>query len=329
VQKGGIDLPDASFVVGTNGSTLGDFATFLQDLAAIDTSLTTTDGQTPGVTVDATGALVVVSNAGEPNAISIEASDIRNETSGRLPFSFTTTPATGEGVSTAMIVFDSLGNPVEVRLRAAMESRDESGVVWRFFVESTDDTDPSPLLGTGTLSFDQNGQLVASTGTDITIDQADSGSATPLSFSLDMSDVTGLNFGNDTSSLVLATQNGAPGGTLIDYGIDGDGILVGTFSNGRTQQYGQLALATFRNNEGLSALNGNNFEVGINSGDAQITAPRTQGAGSIISGSLELSNVDLSREFVNLITASTGFSAASRVIRSADDMLQELLLLAR
>jgi flagellar hook protein FlgE len=329
IQKGGIDLADGTFVVGTDGSTLGDFATFLQNQMAIDPSLTTADGQTPGVTVDDTGALVVISNAGEPNAISIDASDIRNETSGRLPFAFSTTPATGEGVSTAMVVYDSLGNPVEVRLRASMESRSESGTVWRFFVESTNDTDPSPLLGTGTLTFDQDGQLVASTGTDVTVDQTDAGSATPLSFSLDVSNVTGLNFGNNASSLVLATQDGSPGGTLIDYEINQQGILVGTFSNGRTQQYGQLAVATFRNNAGLTAINDNNYAVGVNSGDARVSAPQVQGAGAIASNSLELSNVDLSREFVNLITASTGFSAASRVVRSADDMLQELLLLAR
>ena len=228
-----------------------------------------------------------------------------------------------------MVVFDSLGNPVEVRLRASMESRNESGTVWRFFAESTNDSDPTPLLGTGTLTFDQDGQLVASSGTDLTIDQTQAGSATPLSFSIDMNNVTGLNFGNNASSLVLATQDGSPGGTLIDYEINNQGILVGTFSNGRTQQYGQLAVATFRNNAGLTALNQNNYAVGINSGDAQISAPQVQGAGAIVSNSLELSNVDLSREFVNLITASTGFSAASRVVRSADDMLQELLLLAR
>lgn len=329
IQKGGIDLPDASFVVGTDGSTLGDLATFMQNQMAIDPSLTTTDGQTPGVTVDETGALVVVSNAGEPNAITIDASDIRNETSGRLPFAFTTTPATGEGVSTAMVVFDSLGNSVEVRLRVAMESRNESGTVWRFFAESTDDTDATPLLGTGTMTFDQDGQLVASDGTNITIDQSSAGSATPLSLTLDLDNVTGLNFGDNTSSLVLATQDGSPGGTLIDFEINQAGILVGTFSNGRTQQYGQLALATFRNNAGLNALNDNTYAVGVNSGDAQISAPQVQGAGSIASSSLEASNVDLSREFVNLITASTGFSAASRVVRSADDLLQELLLLAR
>jgi flagellar hook protein FlgE len=127
----------------------------------------------------------------------------------------------------------------------------------------------------------------------------------------------------------MATQDGTPGGTLIDYEIDNEGVIVGTFSNGRTRTFGQLALATFRNPSGLNGLGDNTFAVGVNSGEAMVSAPQTEGAGAIQSGALELSNVELSREFINLITASTGFSAASRVVRSADDLLQELLLLAR
>ena len=328
VQKGGVDLPEAQFVVGTDGTTLSDFASFLQGITGIDTSIAGT-GQTPGVTVDGTGALVITSNPGEPNALSIEASNIRNSTTGRLPFTFTSTSAAGEGVTTSFDVFDSLGNTVNVRLRATLESRDDSGALWRFYVESIDHPGGNPLLGTGTISFDQNGQFVSATGTEVTIDRSGAGAVSPLSFSLDLSNVTGLNFGDGESSLVMDTQDGVPGGTLVDYEIDADGVMVGTFSNGITRNFGQLALATFRNNEGLQARGDNMFVVGVNSGDATIGAPNVQGAGSIRSGALELSNVDLSRQFVNLITASTGFSAASRVVRSADDLMQELLLLAR
>jgi flagellar hook protein FlgE len=198
IQKGGVDLPQRQFVVGTDGSSLSDFAAFIEQLAAIDTTTPTPAGQTPGVTIDATGALVITANAGEANAISIDPSDIRNETSGKLPFAFAATPATGAGLTTAFTVFDSLGNPVEVRLRLAMEARDDSGTTWRFFAESIDDSDASPLLGTGTLSFDQDGRLVASTGTTLNIDLASNGGASPLAVTLDVNGVTGLNFGNGT-----------------------------------------------------------------------------------------------------------------------------------
>ena len=71
------------------------------------------------------------------------------------------------------------------------------------------------------------------------------------------------------------------------------------------------------------------FTVGPNSGEATVLAPQTGAAGSIVAGALEQSNVDISREFINLISAQTGISSASRVVRVADDLLQELLLLAR
>jgi len=88
-------------------------------------------------------------------------------------------------------------------------------------------------------------------------------------------------------------------------------------------------VATFANPEGLLARSNNTYFVGPNSGEARITAPLVLGAGKISSGTLELSNVDLSREFINLITSSTAFSAASRVVSTSDQLLQELLLVAR
>ena len=111
--------------------------------------------------------------------------------------------------------------------------------------------------------------------------------------------------------------------------IDRDGIVTGTFTNQKTRVFGQVALATFPNNEGLVALSDNTYTFGPNSGEARIVTPQTAGAGSIRSGFLEQANVEIAREFVNLITASTGIASASRVVRVADDLLQELLLLAR
>jgi flagellar hook protein FlgE len=228
-----------------------------------------------------------------------------------------------------MIVYDSLGNPVEVRLRLAMESKTTNGNTWRFYVESPDDSDASAVVGTGTITFDQNGQFVSATGTDIQVDRADTGAASPLALSLDFSNTTGLSRGAADPTLVMTTQDGYPAGTLIDYGIDEDGIITGTFSNSQTRVYGQVAVATFANAEGLIAKSENTFVPGANSGEAVVGEPRTLAAGSIRAGALEQSNVELSREFIGLVQASTGFSAASRVVRTADDMLQELLLLAR
>lgn len=332
--KGGVSIKESTFVVSTTGSTLGDFAQFVESALGIDTD--PASGGSPGVTVSdgseyPAGALLIRSNFGETNAVELNAGSVTN-TTGALtsPFSFATVaPAVGEGVTTSFKVFDSLGNPVDVRLRLALESKSPTGTTWRFYAESVDDTDLSSMLGTGTITFDVNGQFVGATGTDLGIDLAGVGSVSPLAFALDLSGLTGLAATDGSSDLVMASQDGAPAGILTGYSIDAVGIVTGTFSNQQTQVLGQVALATFPNSEGLVASSGNTFTIGPNSGDAAIVAPRMLGAGSIRSGALEQSNVDIAREFVNLITASTGISSASRVVRVADDLLQELLLLAR
>jgi flagellar hook protein FlgE len=333
-SKGGIATSEATFVVGETGSTVGDLMTQLEAIFGINTAAAT--GGTPGVRIgDGTdgpaGAIVLESNPGELNAVQLDSASILNRTGiNGAPFSFTTTTeALGGGVTTTFGVFDSLGTNVDVRLRAVLESKSEAGTVWRFYAESVGDSDLSPALGTGTISFDPNGQFIAATGTDITIDRAGEGSTTPIALTLDLSGLTGLSSTTGSSELIMASQNGAPPGTMTNYAINRDGIVTAVFSNQQQQVLGQIAMATFVNNEGLVAGSDNTFVPGPNAGEASVIAPQTGRAGSIISGALEQSNVKIAREFVNLITYSTGVSAASRVVRSADDLLQELLLLAR
>ncbi|MFN7022121.1 MAG: flagellar hook-basal body complex protein, partial [Phycisphaerales bacterium] len=103
----------------------------------------------------------------------------------------------------------------------------------------------------------------------------------------------------------------------------------GGFTNGLTRTVGQVALATFSNPEGLVDIGSNLFTPGPNSGTPIIGEPLSLGAGRIVGGSLELSNVDLSQEFINLILASTGYSASSRVISTTDQLMQQLLVLGR
>ena len=88
---------------------------------------------------------------------------------------------------------------------------------------------------------------------------------------------------------------------------------------------GQIALAAFSNYEGLVDMGGNTYMAGPNSGLPVITAPMENGAGSLVGGALEAANVDISNEFINMIVASTGFSAASRVITTSNQLLTELL----
>jgi flagellar hook protein FlgE len=332
--KGGIATQPSTFVVGTTGSTVGDLAQHLEAVLGINTDPQT--GGVPGVTMSAgpdpaPGTLVINSNLGVVNAIAMDGTSIINTTGAiTAPFLFETiTPAVGEGFTTSFGVFDSLGNLVEVRLRFALESKSEDGATWRYYAESTGDTDLSPVLGSGTIAFDPDGRFLGATGTNLSIDRAGVGSTTPVSFALDFSLLAGLATPDGSSEVIMDSQNGTPAGIMQGYRIEQDGRVFGMFSNQTEQVLGQVVVATFINNEGLIAESGNTFVPGPNSGDPTIQAPQTGLAGSVISGALEQGNVEIAREFINLISYSTGIASASRVVRTADQLLQELLLLAR
>lgn len=333
VKKGGRQLPQEQFQVTAN-STLGDFATFLQNNLGINTDPAA--GTTQGVRISdgsggiPAGTLIVEGNAGVANSIDIDLSAIRSSNINfNVPFNFTETQAAdGESLYTSFIAYDSLGTPLQVDVTLVLDSKSNAGNVWRFFAESRDDTDLSPVLGqTGTLMFDNDGQLLAVADNQIRIDRQDTGALSPLRIDLNFDNVTGLT--TQRSGLVMTSQDGFGTGTLNSFSVGRDGVITGTFSNGLTRPLGQIALATFTNPEGLIGKMNNLYVVGPNSGAAVIGTPEQLGTGSVASGALELSNVDLTREFIGLITASTGFSASGRVISTSNELLNELLLIAR
>ncbi len=326
IKRGGRDVPPETFVVGTTGSTVGDFLAWMDEVIGIDT--TPGVAGSPGVSVTVDGRLEIRGNAGTANAISIQSGALISDGSTQVPFAFSETQAAnGESTTTTFIVYDSLGTPIPLNVTMVLEDRTTGSSTWRYYATAADDTDVAFDVGTGTLTFDANGQFVAAGDTGIIINRADSGATDPLTVTLDFSRLNGLNA--QSSGVVMSFQDGLATGTLLDYSIGQDGIISGTFTNGLNQVLGQIALATFSNPSGLISRSNNIFFIGPNSGEARVGAPMTLGAGSITAGALELSNVDLSREFINLITSTTAFSAAGRVISTSDQLLQELLLLAR
>ena len=144
--------------------------------------------------------------------------------------------------------------------------------------------------------------------------------------SVDLGAVTGY---AELSTVAVSEQDGSAAGTLKSYSITGDGSIVGTFSNGATQTLGKIAMATFANPEGLEKAGGTAYRASVNSGAARMGEPGQAGFGSLVSGALEMSNVDLSQEFTNLIVAQRGFQANARIITTSDEVLQELTQLKR
>lgn len=143
---------------------------------------------------------------------------------------------------------------------------------------------------------------------------------------VDLSDVTGY---ATLSTAAISDVDGRQAGTLDGYTISADGTLIGSFSNGESQALAQVALATFTNPGGLEKVGNSGYVATANSGAMALGAPGQPGHGSLAGGTLEMSNVDLSQEFTNLIVAQRGFQANARIITTSDEVLQELTDLKR
>ncbi len=339
-DKGGRSLPAQSFTVGQPGqSTLADLQGFLQKSMGIDTTVpvpTNPAVPTPGVTTEidpvSGGAVLVLSgNSGSENALSLAGSAFTDST-GASPLSFNdginaagqiSNPA-GESVHTSFIVYDSLGTPLTMDITTVLQSKSDTGSVWRFYADSPNAADKNLALASGTLSFDTAGKLINQSGNTILLDRTGTGAKSPQ-VKVNFGTLTSLTSSSTESGLKMTQQDGSSIGTLNSFSIGADGSIIGGFSNGLTRTVGRVAMATFKNPQGLVDQGGNMLTTGPNSGVAIITSPTTLGAGAIRSGTLELSNVDLSKEFINLIISSTGFQAASRVISTSNQLLTELM----
>jgi flagellar hook protein FlgE len=151
--------------------------------------------------------------------------------------------------------------------------------------------------------------------------------------SVDIGEIGGMDesttqFASESTNKIVR-QDGYGLGYLEDFRIDQSGIITGIYSNGTNRALGQLALAGFVNPGGLEKAGDNTFVVSINSGEPLIDPPGAAGKGSIIAGTLEMSNVDLAEQFTDMIVTQRGFQANSRTIQTSDQMLQEVLTLKR
>ncbi|MGT2463318.1 flagellar hook protein FlgE [Sinomonas atrocyanea] len=143
---------------------------------------------------------------------------------------------------------------------------------------------------------------------------------------VDLGTVTGY---AGMTTVAATSQNGSSAGTLEAFTLGSDGSLIGSFSNGLKQTVGRIALAKFTNPSGLEKAGDSGYTVTANSGTAQIGQAGDPGFGTLAGGALEMSNVDLSQEFTNLIVAQRGFQANARIITTSDQVLQELVDLKR
>jgi flagellar hook protein FlgE len=214
--------------------------------------------------------------------------------------------------------YDSTGLERQIQLTFV-----KSSTAGPWTVSATDGTatTPAPPAPPYTLAFDPNGALNPGTS-----GLTGAGTLNLGGVTVDLSTVTGFAGVNTISA---NTQDGHSAGTLQSFALGSDGSITGSFSNGLKQVVGQIALTSFTNPAGLEKAGGSMFSASVNSGTALVGTAGTGGRGGLVGGSLEMSNVDLSSEFTNLIIAERGFQANARVITTSDEVLQELVGLKR
>jgi flagellar hook protein FlgE len=200
---------------------------------------------------------------------------------------------------------------------------------WDWAVTESDANITSLAGATGQLVFNSSGAVTSGGSPSLSITYgAAAGGATPQAITLDFgsaSNTKPMTGYAASSTAALARQDGYTAGSLTGFSISADGSISGTFDNGRTNTIGQLILANFSNSGGLTREGQNLWRESVNSGTPAVGRPGTGGRGSLLPGSIEGSNVDLAREFTELITTQRGFEASARIIRVGDEILQTVV----
>lgn len=213
-------------------------------------------------------------------------------------------------------VYDSLGT--EHTITTTVTKVDNNNWTW----EATNSS--GVVIGNGSLSFDTKGNLIAAPGSTISFTPT---GADTITITPDFSDVT--QFDSNSSEINSPFQDGYPMGQLQSFNIDSSGKVIGIFSNGMNKALGQMAIANFTNPAGLMRAGDTMFQASGNSGPAQVGQAGQSGRGLVTPGAVEMSNVDLSQEFTDMIVTQRGFQSNSRIITTSDEMLQELVNLKR
>lgn len=336
--SGDLVNPSGLKVQGYTANGDGTFAAALSDVKAPTSAIPAraTTEATITANLDATTPRVSVTDP-VTGAVTYPAFDAQNP-SGTSSFSDTLT------------VYDSLGAAHSVDVYFRKETEAATGNTWSWFaLASGDETDlagggtagQNLQIGTGTLTFNSDGALTA--GSPSTVSVTFDG-ATAQAMTLDMGTALGavdpdtqeISDGLDgltqfasPSNVSSHSQDGYSAGDFSGIAIDGTGVVQGLYTNGEKLDLAQLAIAKFQSNDGLGRAGESLWIDTRESGQAAYGTAGSGGRGATSAGAVEASNVDLAEEFVGLIQHQRSFSANSKTITTADEMLQELINIKR
>lgn len=238
-------------------------------------------------------------------------------------------------------IYDGLGTGHDIRISTIKIAQNK----WAVEVHAIPETDvssalPNGQVAVGTIEFNGDGSLRSiSSGLTNSIKMIWTNGAIPSQVTVDWG-TAGQPFGTVGAAVIGGTdglsqfdsdynvafinQNGAPVGELISVAIDKDGFVIASYSNGETQSLYKLPIADFTNYNGLKAISGNVFSETRESGTVNLRDAGTNGTGTIVSASLEQSNVELSEQLTDMIVAQRAYQANTRVISTTDDLLDKL-----
>ncbi len=305
----------ASFTYGVDGTTLGELVTFL-------------DAQFSGSTVSfdsASGRMLMTADAPGEADLSLAITDGTGQV-GRNDwaqgFFAVTTNGTGpDKVTTSVEVFDTSGTAHQLTFDY---TRQDDGS-WNLDV-SLPASQGSVVSGSiPGIRFNPDGSILTPTTGAIVVQFASLAQQTiDLDFGVSGQFGGLTQFGNP-ASVVADFQDGFGAGELANLEVLPDGSIEGFYTNGQTEILGSFGVATFANEQGLEEVGDSYFRTTANTGARVLGAGDSSGAGEVVGGALEASNVDTAEEFVRLIQAQRGFQANARVVTVQDELLAEVV----
>lgn len=234
------------------------------------------------------------------------------------------------GGSSTLAVYDSLGQAHTLSVQYTNEGNNS----WSYSVtipsaDVTSGGTGTTQIASGTLNFNSSGQLVLqgtppATSIALSVPSLADGAA-PMSMNWNLTDGSGNPLITQTASASTTSatsQDGYASGTLSSYTVEPDGTVQGTFSSGASVALGQVAVATFANQQGLASNGNNEYQSTIASGGAVVGVAGTGGRGTIVGGSVESSNVDIATEFARMIVAQQAYSANAKSITAFNQVSQ-------
>jgi len=235
----------------------------------------------------------------------------------------------GTATASSLTVYDSLGSAHTLSV-----SYTKTGAnTWSYSVsipssDITGGTGTSTVVGSGTLNFNSSGALTSTSAVvPISIPTLADGAKSPMTLTGPFGTAAAPTITQTAgaSATTATSTDGFASGTLASYSIQPDGTIQGTFSSGQTLALGQVAVANFANNQGLTNVGNNSYRATTASGQAVVGVAGTGGTGTIVGGSVEQSNVNIASEFSNLIVAQQAYGANAKSITTLQQLSQAAL----